>query len=217
MRFFTVLVFSLLFNFSSAAQPFTFLNSSLVDTSRYLDIKRSPYLYDQWQSAEISNRSGLKIENVQLNFNGYEQKFEVTQQGKQITIDDNLYDQIVVNVDGVTELFLRGIHYELATELANVIYNGEEVKLIRIFTVRLDETIQDSPGESLVTSRFAESRTYTILYNSKLSNVRLTTRRIGKVLKNKELIKQIVTREKLDVGTESGARRLLSFFEEYEY
>jgi hypothetical protein len=213
MQFLGTLLSGLLITVNTIAQPYTFYNSSPIDSSRYDDIKRNPFLYDTWAKAKITNRAGLAYENVLINFNGYEQTFEVYQNNKQLTIDDNLYDEFTVNVNGIDEWFIRGVHYDLATELANIIYRGPNITLIRFFSVRLDETIKDSPGESLVTRRFADSRTYAILFSDKLTPTRLTANNIGKAVGAKEQIKNIIQKENINVRTEKGAIKLLTLFE----
>jgi hypothetical protein len=178
-----------------------------------LNIKNSPYLYNEWKLADITTRDSTVYQHVLLNYNGYEQKFEVIEFKKKVTLDDKLYDNIVVytknNDTGPKEWFTKGLHFDIALLLANIIYNGEKLKLIRSFYVRLSETSNELYGDSEIHRKFVQNRTYSILYKSKLQPIKLSKSRLGKIFEDKALINSIVINNNIDLSVE---KDLITFF-----
>ena len=186
-------------------QAIVFFNSQPIDTLRYLAIKGSPYLYKEWKLADIQSRDGRVYKQVLLNYNGYEGKFEVAQPSNRITLDESLYDQIIVSIDstsGNKEWFIKGLHYEIALTFGNVIYNSERIKLIRDFYVRISETSNELHGDPTIHKKFVATEAYSILYKSKLQFVRQTRKSLGKVFENKDLVNEIVLNNNLNLSKE---------------
>ena len=212
-----LITITLLVNSEAMAQ--VFFNSVPVDTLRYYGIAGSPYMYDNWQMARIVCRDSSVYDSVLLNFNGYEQTFEVKQPRQTVTLDDKLYDLITVYNDygEAKEWFIRGVHYEIATKLANVIYNGKKVKLIRQYTVKLAEVTDEVPGQTLVKRSFYPVTSYFINYQSKLRQIRLSKFRLGRVLEDKEMVDNLARQYNLDLTEEADVVQLLKHFEESKF
>ncbi len=192
-----------------------FFNSVPVDTLRYRNIKGTPYMYPTWQTARIVGRDSTVYANVLLNYNAYNRSFDVKLAHRIVTLDNSLYDLITIYEDGAEkEWFIKGVHYDIANQLANVIYNGDKIKLIRSYNVKLAEIIDDLPGETLVRKKFYPVVSYFILYKSKLRQIRLTKGRLAKVLEDKELVNKLAAQHHLEVGKETDAIALLRYFEE---
>jgi hypothetical protein len=199
------------------AQRMVFFNSKPVDTLRYVDVKGSPYLYQEWKKADITSRNGTFYDHVLLNYNGYTKKFEVSEQGIIVALDETLYDKIIVYLedtdDGKKEWFLKGVHYDIATFFTNVIFNSEKVKLIRNFDVRLAESSYEVYGDVNIRKKFVQNRYYSILYNSKLHLVRHTKQKLSKIFENKELVYKILQENNLDISVEEDLIEFLAILE----
>jgi len=213
----TALLFSLHLTNNVRGQTNVFFNSKPIDTLRYLEIKGTPYLYEEWKLADIESRNGILYEQILLNYNGLEQKFEVAQQNKRVTLDESLYDQITVylqNTEGSDkEWFIKGLHYDLALSYANVIYKSERIKLIRDFRVRISETTNELHGDPSVRKKFVANNVYSILYKSKLHLVRLSKKSLGKLFENKELVNEIVLSNKLKLSEEADLIKFLTILD----
>lgn len=200
------IMLSLHFANNANGQATVFFNSKPIDTLRYLDIKGSPYLYKDWKLADIQSRDGRSYKRVLLNYNGYERKFEVAQPSNWITLDESLYDKIIVSIDstesGIEEWFIKGLHYEIALTFANVIYNSERIKLIRDFYVRISETSNELHGDPTIHKKFVATEAYSILYKSKLQFIRQSKKSLGKVFENKDLVNEIVLNNNLNLSKE---------------
>ncbi len=186
--------------------------------NRYDNIKGSPYLYDEWKYASLLTRDSMLIKYVLLNYNGYEKQFEIKYGNVTATFDDRLFDRITVYVDDTltdnVEWFVRGLHFDIATELANVIYDGQAFKLIRGYKVRLVKLTEDFPGTTLERYRFARDYYYTLLYQDKLYMMRLTRNRFNKVIGNRELINKIIVENQFDITKEADVVRFLELLEQ---
>ena len=211
------MVLIMAFSPGAIAQKIVFFNSKPVDTLRYTNIKGSAYLYDDWQSADIVFRDGTVYNNILLNYNGYSQEFEATELNTVISLDVSKYDHIIVYTEGVDEgikeLFAKGVHYDLAFSMTNIIYDGDSLKLIRGFQVRIAESTNEIHGDNEVKKKFVQNRYYTILYKSKLQPVRLTKKKLGKILENEALINELVKDNKIDLSREQDLVKLLHMFE----
>jgi hypothetical protein len=198
-------------------QEKVFFNSQPIDTARYLQIKGTPYLYEEWKLADIESRDGILYEQILLNYNGLEQKFEVTQLNKRITLDESLYDQITVYVqntkEGDKELFIKGLHYDLALSYVNIIYNSQRIKLIRDFRIRISETTNELHGDPSVSKKFVANKVYSILYKSKLHLVRLSKKSLGKLFENRELVNEIVQSNNLNLSEEADLIKFLTILD----
>ncbi len=186
--------------------------------NRYDDIKGSPYLYDEWKYASLFNRDSTLIKYVLLNYNGYEKQFEIKYGRITATFDDRLFDRITVYVEDTlsekVEWFVRGLHFDIAPQMVNVIYDGQVYKLIRDFKVRLVKLTDDFPGTTLERYRFAKDYYYTLLYQDKLYMMRLTRNRFIKVTGKRELINKIIVENQLDITKEPDVVRLLELLEQ---
>ena len=199
------------------AQYKVFFNSVPIDPERYQEVSGSPYLYQKWKLATLITRDSTIYDNVLLNFNGYEQKIEVKQSSKVISLDDDLYDLITVSLPEVNknqqEWFIRGVHFDIAMQLTNVIYNSQEIKLIRSFQVRISESSNEIYGDASVRKKFVTNDYYSILYKSKLQAIRASNRSIGKVFESKELVSSLVNENNLNLSVEADLIRLMSLIE----
>jgi hypothetical protein len=215
-KFSIILAFLLPFNSNIFAQQLPLFNSTPIDTLRYQQIEGTPYLYQDWKLATIIGRDSTINRNVRLNYNGYAKKFEVRQPRGIVTLDENLYEKISVVIDPIDstrqEWFIRGLHYEIALELTNVLYDSE-IKLIREFSVRVAENSYEIPALTITEYKFVPSKQYYILYKSKLQPIKLTKKSIGKVLGDKVLVTTLVNENKLDLTSKDDLITLLSMFE----
>lgn len=216
-----IMLLSLHFANTVSGQAKVFFNSRPIDTLRYAEIKGSPYLYKEWKLADIESRNGKLHEHVLLNYNGYERKFEVAQSGTMRSLDESLYDTIIVylqNTDsGNKEWFIKGLHYDLALSFANVIYNSEHIKLIRDFRVRISETTNELHGDPSVRKKFVTNEVYSILYNSKLHFVRLSKKNLGALFENRELVNKIVINNNLNLSEEADLLKFLKILDRQLY
>jgi hypothetical protein len=222
MRLIAILMMlSLHFANNVNGQAKVFFNSRPIDTLRYAEIKGSPYLYEEWKLADIESRNGKLYEHVLLNYNGYERKFEVAQVNTRITLDESLYDTIIIYLQNTAtdnkEWFIKGLHYVLAPSFANVIYSSDSIKLIRDFRVRISDTTNELHGDPSIRKKFIANKVYLILYKSKLQFVRLSKKSLGRLFENKDLVNEIVLNNNLNLSEETDLLKFLKILDRQLY
>ena len=209
------LVFTLISYQAGFSQQLFYFNSVKIDSSRYQDVVGSPFLYGSWRTAKITHRDGT-IHNVRFNFNGYEQKFEVDHSFYTATLDDDQIEKIEVLFEkdsSTVESFIRGVHFEIALRLSNVIYRSDKILLIREFKVRLAESTNEIYGDMRVKKKFVPARYYSILYKSKLYPITLNRKKLGQVFENRELVDATVKKYKLKLTREEDLIKLMNVLE----
>lgn len=218
MRFLIVILTIILASTSTSPAQYLLTHSKPIDPYRYFNIMGSPYLYAHWKYADIIDRDSTIYKHILINYNGYEHSFEAIITNDTVTIDYDLVNEIkVYAIDTTThnnnEEFIRGVHFDIATQLSNVIYNGANIKLIRNCEVRLVEITDETPGTTLVRNRFARTNYYFILYKSKLYPTRLTAYKLGKILDDKTFVKQTAKEAGLNLTHEQDVIKLLAIFD----
>jgi len=193
------------------------INSTKIDSLRYQDIVGSPYLYKSWQEAKITHRDGTIYDDLKLNFNGYEQTFEIGGSGFAARLNVDHFQKIdVLSKNGKTtqEWFIRGVHFEVALRLSNIIYKSDKIILIREFKVRITESTNEIYGDLTVKKKFVRARHYSILWNSKLIPITLNKNKLGQVFGNQELIYTTIKKHKLRLSKEKDLIELLVLIED---
>lgn len=211
------IVFSIVSYQAGFSQQLFYFNSVKIDSLRYQEVEGTPFLYDSWRLAKLTNRDGT-VYNVRLNFNGYEQKFEVDHSSYTATLNEDQFEKIEVLIekgDSTQEWFIRGVHFEIALKLSNVIYRSDKILLIREFKVRLAEFTNEIYGDPEVHKKFVPARYYAILYKSKLYQITLNKKRLGKVFNDRELIDATIKQHKLKLSNEDDLIKLMALLNDH--
>ncbi|WP_026944965.1 hypothetical protein [Algoriphagus marincola] len=228
MRKLLVVLFLFLAN-SSFAQIANFdLNGAPARISGYDGIEGSPYLFADWSRADLSlSNAGLK-ENVAYRFNIYENELEVINEaGNKIYLNKSYVEYAMLERPSIviannTEeglltrlLFKKGydiINGVKATDLVNVIAEGEKYTLVRKFVSDLVTPPKNSYAPTAGRMFVFEENFYLIDANNNVNSVRNKTNNIIKSLneKDQDLAKQIVKDNKLNLSRED---HLVLFFQ----
>ena len=192
--------------------------SQEINTSNYDKIKGSPYLYENFMYASFFDKEGVQYRSEFLNYNGYEQAFEVLREGKLYNFKVNQYDSIVVHPTktdslDVYEMFVRGAIPE-SRSLTNVIYYGPQVKLSRQFKVRIEVKTTETPGQTIKNERFAATSFYKLLHNGQTSSVRLKKSDLTGKLGHKAELLNYARKEKLSFTDIEDVKKILAYYEQ---
>lgn len=224
-----LLIVFMLFAHLSFGQISNFeLNGAPARLSAYSDIDGSPYLFEDWARADIgTTNAGIK-ESVAYRFNIHDNELEVINEaGNKIFLTKNYIEYAILERPSIiianagdqgllTRLLLKK-GYDMipgvkATDLVNVISEGEKYTLVRKFYSDLvtpaKNTYSPTPGRMFV---FEESF-YLVDENEDVESVRNRTKNILKSIneKDQDLAKMIVKENKLDLSRED---HLVIFFQ----
>lgn len=184
-----------------------------VDHSDYDNIKGSPYLFEEWYEAKVIGMDGQYTEYLKMNFNGLTHQLELLEDNKTKVLVENSYLKAIIN-DGTNEFtFMAGIHPELGRNKICILYDGNEIKLIKDFTVRIEESVMQTPGAPTVFEKFSSTVTHYLMKRGNLIRVKLRKKSILGALADNPSIDQYAKKEKIDFGSESDLRKLLEYYE----
>lgn len=212
-----VLILSFVFavsTMSRAQEVYSATNISQdVDPSRYDIIQGSPYLYKVWQKAKIISSNGEVYYESELNYNGLTQQIEIKENEKSKPLPAYTFIKISVENENGTDAFLKRIHHDFGDNVVCVSYDGQQVKLIKIFTVRLEESGGQTPIHPKAFERFVPRMEYYLMTDGRLVSVALKKKKVIKALGHNAEIEQYIKEHNLTLKKESDLIQLLEYYE----
>lgn len=185
----------------------------VIDQSTYEEIKGTPYLYSDWYPAKLLDSEGKYHKFSEVNFNGFTHELESKADGQVEEFIAHAYLKIIVNTGANENTFIRGIHPEFARNIVCIMYDGQKVKFIKDFEVKLEESVVQTPGIPTVFEKFSASKEYYLMLGANLNKVKLKKKSIIELLGSKTELEKYLKQEKINVSTESGLISLLSYYE----
>lgn len=206
----------------SQADELIFVNGMDVSEDRYPEIKGSPYLFDDWHSADLLTSGMKKIKGIPTRFNAYTGEFEVRQDDKYILLELSRFMRIKFSVDEKGNpvendadglVFQAGFHPVFRGKFVNIIYPGREMILVRNFDSSVSEKTVQDVGKTVEFKRFLHREEYFLLSKGELHPVKLNKKGLIKVLGNKKALEDYIRDNDLDLDTHRDLRKLLTFAE----
>lgn len=205
-----------------AQNMISFSEARPYDESRYEDIKASPYFFESFAKAWITDTEGVKYAPVLANFNGYTDEFEVRQEDQFIRLDEQHYSRIALLPEGKvdTVYFIRGVHADFRGKFIQEIYESEQVILVRKFKVGLTSTVINNVGRKDEIKRFSPQNDLFLL--KKKDNVLIPLKgNEKKMLKElgheKELASFLKEDKSVDLNTDQGLAALIKKWETLQF
>ena len=213
--FLTLLLTVFTFQLTAQKQLLLVENAIEIDTDRYKDIKASPYLFEDWAVATLVGTRGEETRDIKINYNGYNQEFEILTKGKHITLNTDAYKEIkITSPDGKEEFFFkRGLHKKFALKFALVVYNGEKVKFLEEFIYEISDKKFQNVGETIVMKRFIKKSCYYILQNDELIKVKRKKKDLIKALGHKSELEKFIKKNKLKLNSRDEIQKLFAYYE----
>ena len=208
-----------------------------IKKEHYPDIKGSPYLFNDWVKADLIHLKNDPLKDVMIRYDLYEGNVEVLDNGvnldsenikeinneKFIVLEDNYYRKILItrannpkafkdfNVD--TLYLMKGIHKDYLKKYGVVLYDGEDVKLVRTINILFRESKINSPGKIEKIKKFNRKRGYALIVDKEKTIVKLKDKDFYKVLGKEAALKKYKKLNKLKLKKESEFIELLKYFE----
>jgi len=181
--------------------------------SYYEEIKGSPYLYKEWYPAKLLDVDGKFHTFSKVNFNGFTHELETKSDGLTEEFISDSYVKIIVNTGTNNDIFVRSIHHELVPDIVCIIYDGQKVKFIKKFEVRLKETVVQTPGVPTKFEKFSPVTDYYIIIEDVLTKIKLKKKYVVEILEHKQEVEKYLKQEKINLNLESGLILLLKYYE----
>lgn len=201
-----------------------FKNVKEIDPDRYSEIKGSPYLFKDFNKANLYDRRGGVYKNVPINYNAEDNNIEALKDDKNyITVEPKDIPRIVVPNDpssGLKNLefldslvFVHGPNLKSKSPFHIILHNDKNIKLFLEFYVAINSVTDRPPGEIIERKRF--NRGYKmILVDEKLgmNRFKLSKKDVTKALAPYGDISKWCKKNKVKVNEEES---VTTFLREY--
>jgi hypothetical protein len=194
-----------------------FTNAQTIDPKRYEGIKGDPMFFKDWQSGTIIDNKDSVYTDIMLNYNGYEEEFEVLQNNKSyIALDSKYYAQIIIDseegLDGKL-IFEKSPASKFSGKFLQLLHKGKNISLYKYFEVRKGEVTVQDVGQTRVFENFQQLPSYYILKDGKLSLVRMKKKVLLAELGPKKALESHMKENKLNLNKDIDIQKLMQFYE----
>ena len=198
-----------------------FTNSQTIDTKRYDEIKGNPMYFKDWQKGIIVDNRDSVYNDISLNYNGFEEEFEVRQDNNSfIALDNKYYQKIIIDSDDGLDgkiIFEKSPVSKLKGKFLQVLHKGEKLSLYKYFEVRKGEVTVQDVGKTRVFENFQRVPAYYILKDGKLSVVRMKKKILMAELGSKKALEGHMKKNKLSLNKDLDIQKLFKFYEGLEW
>lgn len=236
LSFLFTLIPLLIFGQQHSSQVYTTLDDD-IKKEHYPDIKGSPYLFKDWVKADLIHLKNAPLKDVMIRYDLFEGNVEILDNGvnldsenireinneKFIVLEDNYYRKIVITRANNPKAFkdfkvdtlylVKGIHKDYLKKYGVVLYDGEDVKLVRTFDILFRESKINSPGKIEKIKKFNRKRGYALIMDKTKTIVKLKDKDFYKALGKEAALKKYKKLNKLKLKKEHEFIELLKYFE----
>lgn len=177
------LLFILIAQTGMAQTQISFMNALPVNEDVYSDIAGSPYLFDTWRSGKIISYLDTVQVNLEINFNGFTNSFEIRKGGEFINLDEEYYQEVVLDNPNNPEYPFHFTKYapdDLSGNWALVYFEGEHFSVYRTFDAGLTEDEIQDVGKTIKVRTFQNKRTFYLYRDSELEVIRFKKKQLRK-------------------------------------
>lgn len=227
MRLPILLLLSILyFNaFSQKNQDKTLiLNNNTIDENRYKDIKRSPYLYNEFVLGSLLGKDGSQVDSILINYNGYSQQFEYqNEEGGIIELDSRYYfkativsddynPSILLKFDSDTTVFTKGLNVADSRKFYVEVYKSKNIIVFKEFLMTLAVNEVQTVGSTVSFKYFSPKSFYYMIKEGEPVRFLLKKKSVLSTLENKD-VAAFVKKEKLRMFNEVDLKKSLRFYD----
>ena len=202
-------------------------NSKTFEIEAYKDIKGSPYYFAEWQLGKVYPKERTtkeeKVEEYLINYNGYSKSFEIRKDDQFITLNEQYYDKIEVQMMEGDELknlvFKTNAHPTIPNRFMRVIFEGTAsndtpFEVIQDYQVRLSEREVQTYGRKEIVESFIKSPSYYLVENNKMQTIKLKKKHILSLFKDQEVaIKKFAKKKGMKLNSEKDLVAVLGYYE----
>ncbi len=197
-------------------------NSKVYPEDRYKDYKGNPFYFKDWVKGDVYNQNGDIFEDMTINYNIYENVFEILDGKKYILMDPYFYWCVRVDSEDNPKimedmqdsvLFIRGLVAEDERKFVHVIYNGTSLKLLRDMYVAESVKTFQSVGQTVTNKRFNRKDEYFLVQDGEYKKVKLKKNDLLKALGPKKELEKWLKEQNNKLKKDSDYESLLAYYE----
>ena len=220
MRLLMISLLTLIAGSAYSQAKISFSNAQTIDPDRYAKIKGDAYFFKDFVSGEIIDMEGVTYEDVLINFNAYEEAFEVRNGDRFIKLDGIYYKQVVMEgPEGDKVTFVRGVHPDFRGKFIQLLHKSDKCTLVKKFKVNFQETTANTVGRTEVFQRFMPLKEYYLVTSTGASGIqqlKLNKKKLIQTLGHKKELESFIKKEKIDISTEDGLVSLVEYWGKLE-
>lgn len=195
-----------------------FTNAQNIDPKRYDEIKGNPMFFKDWQKGVIIDNKDSVYTSLKLNFNGFEEEFEVQRDSKNfIALDSKHYKRIVIESDEALNgqlIFEKSPTSKLRGKFLQVMHKGAKLSLYKYFEVRKGQVTVQDVGKTRVFENFQQLPSFYIYKDGKLSLLRMKKKVLIAELGRKKELESYIKKNKLSLKKDLDLQKLFKYYEE---
>lgn len=218
------LILVLLIQFPSIAQTGDALltNSQKFEIEAYKDIEGSPYYFEEWQLGKVYPKElkseEEKPEEYLINYNGYSKSFEIRKGERFITLDEQYYNKIEVQLMEDNELrnlvFKTNAHPTIQNRFMRVVFEGTAFEVVQDYQVRLSQREKQTYAKKEIVESFIKNPSYFLVQNNKAQTIKLKKKHILSLFKDQEAaIKKFAKKNGMKLNSEKDLISVLGYYE----
>ena len=198
------------------------INREPLDTTRYDDFKGSPYLFDKLVKVNIKGVNGEEFKGLKGNYNGFDNDFEIVQNGSYIRLPSKIYPEIMIlksdnpsrkDVIRDTLIIRSNINSKLSSGYHVVLHEGDKYILANYFYVKDYENTVQTPGVATSFRRFNRKNELAVIMDDTIVKFKLSTKNIQKAFSDDPYIQQYIKSTKNKLNSEQA---LIEMFDEID-
>lgn len=194
-----------------------FTNAQAIDAERYKDIKGNPMFFKDWQTGIIIDNRDSVYNDIKLNYNGFEEEFEVQQNNQRyIALDNKYYKKIIIDSDEGLDgklIFEKSPVSKFKGKFLQVLHKGEQLSLYKYLEVRKGEVTVQDVGQTRTFENFQQLPAYYILKDGKLSVIRMKKKVFLAALGDRKTLEGHMKKNKLSLNKDLDIQKLMKFYE----
>lgn len=216
-KFFISLIacFSLWFNLN-AQKNWIMTNSRVVDPMRYVNVKGTPYQFEDWILGTIYNPKNKVLGEALVNYNGYTQEFEIYDgEEEYIELDDRWYSKIIIKLDeGDSIVFEKMIQPIFRGHFLEKLYEGEHVKLYRDEQKKMVEKEVQNVGKPVKFKHFIADNKFYLIKGKEVLELSKKKKKLYASLGPAKALEQYAKSNKLRLDKPDGLAKLIAFYDQ---
>ena len=192
-------------------------NAKEIDKKRYEEYRGSPYFFSEFVTGTIVDNADNEYPNVKLNLNGFTDELEVEDAGYYVALQESFYKSFTAkDIDGQQYLFKSNLHPDFKNKFFQVLYESDEVLLIKEFKVIPNEKVINNVGENLTVKIFGEVNDYMLLSGlgkQDVTKLKVSKKKLPEILGKKKELADYIKSQKLSFKKDQDLVALIKHYE----
>jgi len=174
-------------------------------------------LFKEWQIGQIIDNKDTLYTNVTLNYNGFEEAFEVKRNNNAfIALNNRYYKSIIISsdqgLDG-TLRFEKVPDKRYKDKFLQVVHKGDKITIYKYFEARKGEVTVQDVGKTRTFENFSKVSTYLRLEGDRLRILKIKKKSLFSELGEKKALDSYIKKNKLKLNKDLDLQKLLQYFE----